>query len=137
MEVVLRLDRKLYIIVNFCLLMGNLSKRNKKVAISRWKKEHERQKSLVDNSSQGLLKKVILCGFIAGDGNIHIREDVSNYEMRFFPDDEEMLDTYIETIQSVYGSIPSVFPKKNYYSVRPYYSVFGICEDSLFCPIFK
>jgi hypothetical protein len=98
--------------------MTLFSERNKKVALSRWQKIHNQQKAIIDNSSNGLLKKAILCGFLAGDGNIHIRKEVSNYEVRFFPDDDEMLAIYFEVIQSIYGQTPSIFLKNNYYYLR-------------------
>jgi DNA-binding transcriptional regulator WhiA len=125
----------------------NLQYRNKKVAVSRWKKIHEKELSSFDNSSKSYLSRAILCGFIAGDGNICERKNSSNYELKFFPDDKLMLNIYVKILESIYHKKPSVFRKKGYYCVRitsktilkdlTKYCNFGVYTWTLPCKLFK
>ena len=88
----------------------NFSARNKKVAFKRWERTLAREREHINNSFEGLHKKSILCGFLAGDGSVQIRKDRNflHYETKFFPDDKLMLQTYLNAMRFVYGKTPSI-----------------------------
>jgi hypothetical protein len=98
----------------------NISKRNKKVAISRWSKKHSKERSEIKNDRKTLLLKASICGFLAGDGSVQKRKEKSfyHYQIDFFPDDPLMRNTYITQINKVYKKIPTVKKKNNFDAVR-------------------
>ncbi len=99
--------------------MNNLSK----AAILRWKKKLDKDLVSIPNDKKSLLKKVALCGFLAGDGSVQMRKDKKGgnyfrYQLDFFPDDEEMLKVYLLFIKEVYNLFPKVTIRDNMYDVR-------------------
>lgn len=98
----------------------DLSERNKKVAISRWKKIHAREKEGILQDKDSLFARAAICGFLAGDGSFQKRKEKSffHYQIDFFPDDKSMKDVYISKIKEVYNKIPFTTNDKNFYSVR-------------------
>jgi len=98
----------------------NISKRNKKVAISRWKKKHSEERNNIRHDKEALLLKASICGFLAGDGSVQRRKEKNFYhhQIDFFPDDKKMMNTYIKQIESVYNKTPSIREHKGFYSVR-------------------
>ena len=63
----------------------SIQERNKKVAISRWKKHHENEKKNIKDIKH--LKARIL-GYLAGDGNISVRNingKELHHTIKFFP----------------------------------------------------
>ncbi len=98
----------------------NFSKRNKKVAIARWKKVHSKEKRDIPSDSNSIILKSALCGFIAGDGYISIRPENKNihYDMNCYPDDKIMLKKYLEIIKQLYNKEPSVTIRDNVYHAR-------------------
>ena len=52
----------------------NVSKRNKKVAISRWERKHSEEESMIKNDEETLILKASICGFLAGDGSVQKRK---------------------------------------------------------------
>jgi|SRR3989344_2466370 len=106
---VLLSNRKIYIILKPYLSM-NISERNKKVALSRWKKVFENQNRIISNSKGNLTIKAGLCGFLAGDGSVQVRKEktITHHQLDFFPDDKEMVDVYCSFIKKLYGKSPAV-----------------------------
>ncbi|MBT3985185.1 hypothetical protein HOD38_00075 [archaeon] len=96
----------------------DISERNKKVALARWENCFIKQRERIKKDPSSLIKKAIICGFLAGDGNIQIRRDSSNYEIRFFPDDAYMLQVYCELMEELYDKCPSVFIEKGSFNAR-------------------
>ena len=98
----------------------NLSKRNKKVAIARWKKIHTKEKENIPKDKKSLIIKAGICGFLAGDGSVQKRKEKNYYkhQIDFFPDDKLMKNTYIKQIMHIYNKTPSIKKMNNFYSVR-------------------
>ena len=96
------------------------SERNKKVAQARWKKVIEKEKRNIPTDNKSLLLKSLLCGLLAGDGSVQIRNEKKSihYQLDFFPDDKYMLDKYCEIIQKLYNKKPQIKNKQNFFSVR-------------------
>lgn len=112
---------------NFILKMGtgkfDLSKRNKKVAISRWKKILEKDMEKIKTKEQNpqcRLLKAKLLGFLAGDGCLSIRkmtEGRTSYEISFFPDHVNLAKVYINSFRGFYEREPKIINMNNYYKV--------------------
>jgi len=98
----------------------DISKRNKKVAIARWKKVHTKQKERIPKDKKSLLIKAAICGFLAGDGSVQKRKEKKfyHYQIDFFPDDKIMMVTYIRQIKKIYNKTPSIRENNGFYSVR-------------------
>lgn len=98
----------------------NFSERNKKVALARWKKKHSEERERIKDTAPSILLKASICGFLAGDGSVQKRKEKNYYhhQLDFFPDDELMLDSYMNAISEVYGKIPTIREHKNYFSAR-------------------
>jgi len=98
----------------------NISKRNKKVAISRWNAIHTKEKEKIPKDTNSLLIKAAICGFLAGDGSVQKRKEKNYYhhQIDFFPDDKIMMHTYMAQIKLLYGKTPSIRKKNKFYSVR-------------------
>lgn len=96
------------------------SERNKKVALARWKKVQEKEKSKIKNDKDSKIKKAGILGFLAGDGSLTIRQmkKGKHYEVRLFADDKGMVDDYLELFFEVYNKKPQVTMKGNMYQVR-------------------
>jgi hypothetical protein len=87
---------------------------------NRWKIIHQKeQESFCDKTSKGIVLKSAICGFVAGDGCITVRKMKSGVhcELRFYPDDEDMLYKYCDALKYVYGKDPNVYVKDNVYNV--------------------
>ena len=97
-----------------------LSKRNRKVAVARWKKTHTKEIENIPKDKKSLVTKAAICGFLAGDGSVQKRKEKNYYhhQIDFFPDDRLMRDTYIKQIKQLYHKTPSVRKKNKFYSVR-------------------
>jgi|SRR3989344_1164773 len=98
----------------------NLSLRNRKVALSRWRKISLEENKTLRDDEKTLIMKSALCGFLAGDGSLQIRKEKNfyHYQLDFFPDNETMLKTYLNFIKKVYGKKPSVSFRDNVYVAR-------------------
>jgi len=98
----------------------DFSKRNKKVALARWKKVLSKEKENISEGRKSLVAKAAICGFLAGDGSVQKRKEKRffHHQIDFFPDDKDMMHTYIELIKAVYNKEPSIKKNKNFYSVR-------------------
>lgn len=105
---------------------NNLSKRNRKVAISRWKKEEDKFKchlKSISKSKQYKICKAKLMGFLAGDGNIDFRKEKNrknaiHHDISFFPDHDSMINPFVESFIYLYLKKPTIRKKRNFYSVR-------------------
>jgi len=89
----------------------NLSQRNTKVALARWKKIRAKEKAMIKRDNKAHILKSAIMGFLAGDGTVEKRRINSggcHYEVRLFADDKEMIDTYIRAIEFVYNKKPKV-----------------------------
>jgi hypothetical protein len=92
-----------------------INKRNKKIAQSRWKKIHDRERSILNQNSHKYFLKARLCGFLAGDGSIMIRKDNQgkmHYVLRFFPDHVSLIKPFTESLFGLYNKTPII--KKNF-----------------------
>lgn len=93
----------------------NINERNRKVALSRWNRIHEKEKIIVNKNSHKFHLKARLFGFLAGDGSVMIRKDNSNnlhYVLRFFPDHESLIEPFTESLSEIYNKKPII--KKDY-----------------------
>ena len=96
---------------------------NKLVAISRWRKVHEKEDEFIrNNSSQNSYLKMRLLGYLAGDGYVSVRQDKTgiHHELRFFPDHKSLIKPFVEASQKVYNKTPIIKKLKNYYMLRIY-----------------
>jgi len=100
--------------------MMDLSKRNKKVAIARWNKILNKERSNILTDPKTLVLKAILCGFLAGDGSIQKRKEKNfyHYQLDFFPDDIIMLNKYAEIVKQIYNKNPTIKRKNKFFTVR-------------------
>ncbi len=100
--------------------MADYSKRNRKVALSRWRRLHEQEKTSFRNTPEMLVFKSAICGFLSGDGSVQVRKEKSffHYQVDFFPDDGLMLETYLEFIKKLYNKKPSIRRKEKLNYVR-------------------
>src|SRR3989344_4980622 len=98
----------------------NLSEKNKKITIARWKKIHDKQREQIPQDKDSLIIKASICGFLAGDGSVQIRKEKNffHYQLDFFPDDELMLKTYCNMIKRIYNKIPKITINHNVFHVR-------------------
>lgn len=85
----------------------SLSTRNRKVALSRWEKIHQKQRAriIADNFSLALL-----AGLLAGDGSVQRRRVAKNirYQLDLYADDEVMVLFYCHALFFCYGLMPTV-----------------------------
>lgn len=94
----------------------NISEHNRKVAISRWSKVQEKERSLIGRSFSAMVAKAAICGFLAGDGCVSTRK--SHAEIGFYPDDLIMLRKYLAFMQTVYHKVPTVQNHNSFFLVR-------------------
>ncbi len=97
-----------------------LSDRNRKVAISRWKKVMAKEKANISSDKKTTNLKSAICGFLAGDGSVQAR-DMGNYvkyQIDFFPDDKVMLEEYMKNMKKVYNKTPRIKNFGRMYTVR-------------------
>lgn len=105
---------------------NNFSKRNRKVAISRWKKEEEKYKyhlKSISKSREYKNFKARLMGFLAGDGNVDIRKEnkrknAEHHDVAFYPDHHSMIDSFVESFYFLYLKKPKIVKKDNYYILK-------------------
>ncbi len=98
----------------------NIKERNKFIAVRRWKHILEEQLNSIPKDKESLKIKSAICGFLAGDGSVQIRRENEfyHYQIDFFPDNVEMLDTYVKFIQALYKKEPSISRRDNVYVAR-------------------
>lgn len=62
----------------------------------------------------------MLLGFLAGDGSVQVRKEGKyfHYQLDFFPDNEIIMDTYINLINSLYNKNPSIRFRDGVFQVR-------------------
>ncbi len=96
--------------------MNNL----RRAALLRWKRDLNEKSSKITNNKKALLMKAALCGFLAGDGSVQVRNrgTFKKYQLDFFPDDDLMLKTYCEFMEKVYNKTPSIRIRDNVYCAR-------------------
>lgn len=96
----------------------NLSSRNRKCAISRWKRVRKHQLGQI-NPDKILLARI--CGYLAGDGSIQIRVEKNgkrHHSIEFFPDDVSLIPPFVTAFQSVFKSRLRIVTLANHYRVR-------------------
>lgn len=102
--------------------MSNLSDRNRKVSINRWKKVFEiHTKQINENSEKYPHLKARIIGHLIGDGSVTIRKEKSfhyHYTVKFYPDDSEMLRSFLEAFLKLYGIRPKVIKFDKFFYVR-------------------
>jgi len=114
----------------------DVSERNKKVALARWKNYRDAQEKKMAKGKEADYWKAAVCGFLAGDGSVQVRKDKNQmrHQLDFFPDNDFMRDTYLQAIQMLYLQKLSVRIRHNVYAVRISSRV--IVEDILKYAIF-
>jgi hypothetical protein len=102
--------------------MVNLSERNKKVAINRWKKVlSESSEKFKNNSSKYPGLKARLIGYLIGDGSISIHKEFNgaiHHSIDFYPDDVFMLKSFLESFDMIYCARPRNTNLGKYFSSR-------------------
>ena len=97
----------------------DLSRRNQKNVISRWKKVHQTEKEyILKNKKQTTHFKARILGFIAGDGCILSKSNSKRYTVKFFPDHVSLVKSFEEAFIQVYNKKPKVKKLNNYYSIE-------------------
>lgn len=93
---------------------------NQQKVISRWEKVFQKEIKIIPTTSEALILKSALCGFLAGDGSVQVRKEKTffHYQLDFFPDDKLMLETYLKIIAQLYQKTPSVRIRDNVFQVR-------------------
>ncbi len=89
--------------------------------VSRWHNILNKEQQRILNTKRGLQLKALLCGLLAGDGCLQIRRDNSgniHHDIRFFPDDKLMKNTYIKSVKEVYGKDTRISKKGTISCVR-------------------
>jgi len=101
-------------------LAQQFQERNKKVAINRWQNSLSRQKNELPTTPESYYLRAMICGFLAGDGSVQVRAEktITHYQIDFFPDDELMLQTYMDGINKIYNKSPSIRIEKRFFKVR-------------------
>ncbi|MBU0615601.1 MAG: hypothetical protein KJ601_05915 [Nanoarchaeota archaeon] len=97
---------------------------NRKIAINRWN-------NISKKINQDILKKeeiedykrlkAKLLGFLAGDGGVYIRVDKNkdiHHSILFCPDDESMLNHFVDAFIRFYNKKPTIRNHGNYFRVR-------------------
>ncbi len=101
--------------------MTQISERNRKVAINRWKKQIDKSLKDIDNSSAIYPElKARIIGYIMGDGSATIRKEktYNHHTICFYPDDTRMLEAFLDAFKKLYGFTPNVKKLQNHYQVR-------------------
>ena len=103
----------------------NPCERSRRVSIDRWKRYHKKYedhlKTIPDDTYT--LMKARLHGYICGDGSISARRErersnAVHYEIRFYPDDKNMLEKFMTAYETLYLDTPRVVEEKRYAIVR-------------------
>ena len=82
-----------------------------------------------DNDFPHLKSRIL--GYLAGDGSILTGKNIGRNVIKFFPDDESIIDSYKEAFLKVYDKEPKIFPLKNFYCLVVYSK--PISRDLLNC----
>lgn len=102
--------------------MNIIAERNKKIALNRWNKIlSERLKKFNDNSVKYRYLKARIIGYLVGDGcvSIHLEPDNTiHHSVDFYPDDDGMLNAFMDAFFKVYERKPKIRCLGKYYSVR-------------------
>jgi len=98
----------------------DISEANRKVAISRWSKIQKREREQILPGKEGIHLKSLICGFLAGDGSVQVRNagSYNKHQIDFFPDDKFMLEGYIDAIKKVYNKTPTISRRDNVFTAR-------------------
>ena len=97
-----------------------ISSRNKKCALSRWRKIHKHQLDQI-NPDKILLAR--LCGFLAGDGSVQIRKEQNgktHHSIEFFPDDVSLVLPFVAAFQSVFKLTPKIVKSSSHFRIRTF-----------------
>ncbi len=82
----------------------DFSARNRKVAISRWKKIH----SSVRLSNNFSKEKAAITSYLSGDGWIRSDKHDSRYEIRFFLDDLQLAERVVKLFENEFNVHPKI-----------------------------
>lgn len=92
------------------------------MACSRWKSVHNKEEVYIKNNHIPYLKARIF-GFIAGDGNISVRESKKgkkHHVLRFYPDHESLIESLNNAFLKIYNRMPITKKDKNFYILKIY-----------------
>lgn len=102
------------------LTQMNLSERNRKVAISRWKKIHSQVRINSDFSKN----KTAINAYLCGDGNIGVSMKKFNYYIRFFIDDLILAKRIVNLFEIEFNIKPAIrVMKSKVLSGEGYYKI--------------
>lgn len=114
------------------------SSHNRAVANKRWKRVREKYKNhlkSIRGTPTYYLHKARLLGYLAGDGHVKIREEIRSgkqvlhYHIRFYPDDEQMMQAYLHSFETLYQETPHRIRHSGHWEVRICHQV--ACKDLL------
>ncbi len=99
----------------------NRSEQNRKVAISRWNNVLKKKTIIIQERSRKYpdLKARILA-YLMGDGSVTIRKERNgniHHVVCFFPDDKQMLQTFLEAFEKIYDQRPRIRPDQGHFRV--------------------
>ena len=102
--------------------MISLSEHNRKVAISRWKKVFEKQTAkIIETSKKYPYLKARVIGYLMGDGSVtlrHQKEGSNHHTICFYPDDEQMLKSFLYAFKKIYSLVPKIQKVPGHFRVR-------------------
>lgn len=102
--------------------MLDISERNKKIAINRWQNVFNKHaKIILDNSKRFPHLKARIVGYLMGDGSVTVRKENNrhaHHTLCFYPDDDEMLRSFLFAFQKIYAFLPTVKKLPHHYAVR-------------------
>jgi intein/homing endonuclease len=96
--------------------------RNLNNALSRWKKQHDKEASWIMSQNDICNYKARICGYLAGDGSVSIRREKLSgkvhHEIKFFPDNISLIGPYLAAFSRAYNKVPKVVKKNNFYEIK-------------------
>ncbi len=95
-----------------------IRQRNRKCALSRWKKVRQRELGGITPDKRLLAR---ICGFLAGDGSVQVRKESNGKEhhsIEFFPDDASLIEPFTGAFEAVFHKTPRIFKSHNHYRLR-------------------
>ena len=93
-------------------------------AEARWRGHTKRvcvtpEKGIPPDTKENLVLKARLCAFLSGDGSLFIRKEkhrpkAIHYDVRFYPDNERVLELFLSDFKILYNKEPKVIKEDRY-----------------------
>ncbi|MBI4174319.1 MAG: hypothetical protein HY517_01635, partial [Candidatus Aenigmarchaeota archaeon] len=107
-------------------------------AMARWKNHKKRNFKkpisigIPPDTHENILLKYRLCGYLTGDGSLFIRSEKSrpkaiHSDIRFYPDDEKMLDSFLEAFTKLYNMKPKIYRENKFFRLQKSSKI--VCRD--------